>query len=220
MFKKHPSWEGGYKDKSEGAPADSFFLTELKYVTKILQPLDELLKKACYMSEKSRGVGHIALKFIQRNKAPVLVRYLMKIRECHTWISDMPYLGLRFEHHLDGKGIDKVMRTGYPERLLWRHVKFIRDNWKDINEDTHRSLMAFDERSRVETFPEFPQDLIDEHLRRHNNDIKNGYKYTGLTRTQLRKPVKDSGAKDNMEAERSEYEKSAYEKSEGGSDGE
>jgi hypothetical protein len=79
--------------------------------------------------------------------------------------------------------------------------------------------MAFDERSRVETFPEFPQDLIDEHLRRHNND-KNGYKYTGLTRTQLRKPLKDIGVKDNLEAERSEYEKSAYEKSEGGSDGE
>jgi hypothetical protein len=99
---------------SEEAPADSFFPTELKYITGILQPLEELLRKACYMSEKSRGVGHIALKFIQRNKAPVLVRYLMKIRECHTWISDMPHLGLRFEHHLDGKGIDKFMRTGLP----------------------------------------------------------------------------------------------------------
>ena len=113
------------------------------------------------MSEKSRRVDHIAMKFITRNKTPVMVRYFMKIRECHTWISDMPHLGRRFEHHLDGKGIDKFMRTGYPERLLWRHVKFIRDNWKNINEATHRVLMRFDGDSRAETFEPWRQYLID-----------------------------------------------------------
>ena len=82
------------------------------------------------MSEKSRGVSFIAMKFITRNKTPVLVRYFLKIRDCHTWISDMPPLSRRFEHHLDGKGIDKFMKDECPERLLWRHVKFIRDNWR------------------------------------------------------------------------------------------
>jgi hypothetical protein len=134
------------------------------------------------MSEKSRGVSFIAMKFITRNKTPVLVRYFLKIRDCHPWVSDMPPLSRRFEHHLDGKGIDKFMKDDCPEKLLWRHVKFIRDNWRYINKDTHRELMKFDKDSRAETFPEFPQDLIDEHLKRHNTDKKNGHKYTGLTR--------------------------------------
>ena len=95
-----------------GSPADSYIPTEQKYIAIMLRPLGELLKKACYMSEKSRRVDHIAMKFITRNKTPVMVRYFMKIRESHTWISDMPYLGRRFEHHLDGKGIDKFMKTG------------------------------------------------------------------------------------------------------------
>jgi hypothetical protein len=43
--------------------------------------------------------------------------------------------------------------------------------------------MKFDKDSRAETFPEFPQDLIDEHLKRHYTDKKNGHKYTGLTRS-------------------------------------
>ena len=139
------------------------------------------------MSEKSRGVDHIAMKFVTRNRTPVLVRYFMKIRECHPWVSDLPYLGRIFEHHLDGRGVDKFMKKDHPERLLWRHVKFIRDNWRKINEVTHRDLMTFDGDSRAETFPEFPQYLIDGHLERHK---KQEYKYIGLTRTQLRdKPI-------------------------------
>ena len=66
MFIKDPSWDGGYKDTSEGAPVDSFVPTEHKYIAGILQPLEDLLRKACYVSEKSRGVGHIAMKFITR----------------------------------------------------------------------------------------------------------------------------------------------------------
>jgi hypothetical protein len=77
--------------------------------------------------------------------------------------------------------------------------------------------MRFDRDSRAETFPEFPQYLIDEHLIRHNN---NDYKYTGLTRSQLRNKLITSGVKCNSEGERSEYEKSVYEKSEAGIDGE
>ena len=60
--------------------------------------------------------------------------------------------------------------------------------------------MRFDEDSRAETFPEFLQDLIDEHLERHR---KQEYKYIGLTRTQLRgKPI-PKGVKGDSEGERS-----------------
>jgi len=78
-----------------------------------------------------------------------MVRYLRKIEDLHDWVRTFDPLSLRFEPHLDGSGIRKLMRTKEPEKLLWRHAKFIRDNWKKINEVTHRQYMEFCPDSRI-----------------------------------------------------------------------
>ena len=50
----------------------------------------------------------IAAKFISNNK-PILVRYLWKIEDCHSWVKCMKPLTRRFESHLDGEGVNKFM---------------------------------------------------------------------------------------------------------------
>ncbi len=98
----------------------------------------------------------IAAKFISNNK-PILVRYLWKIEDCHSWVKCMKPLTRRFEPHLDGEGVNKFMSHKEPERLLWRHVKFMRDNWRDMTDETsHRRLMAFDSKSKAENVDPWP----------------------------------------------------------------
>jgi hypothetical protein len=75
----------------------------------MLRPLEELTKKASYISMQSRGAGQIAKKLIKRNK-PIMVRYLRKIEDLHDWVRVFEPLPLRFEPHLDGSGIRKLMK--------------------------------------------------------------------------------------------------------------
>ena len=120
-----------------GAPKDSYFPENEGLITEMLRPLEELIRKACYVSMLSRGAGLIAQKLIKRKK-PIMVRYLRKLEDLHDWVRTFDPLPLRFEPHLDGSGIRKLMKTNEPEKLLWRHAKFIRDNWEKINKVTHR----------------------------------------------------------------------------------
>ncbi len=75
-----------------------------------------------------------------------------------------------FEHHFDGVRLDKLISQDEPEKILWLHLEHMRINMDMIVEkQSYRKLMTFDESSRVETFPEFPQWKIDAHLQRHEN---------------------------------------------------
>ena len=82
----------------------------------------------------------IAAKFISNNK-PILVRYLWKIEDCHSWVKCMKPLTRRFEPHLDGEGVNK----------------FMRDNWRNMTDEiSHRRLMAFDSKSKAEDVDPWP----------------------------------------------------------------
>ena len=53
-----------------------------------------------------------------------------------------------------------------------------------MTEDTQRQYMAFDAESKVETFPEFPEDAIDKYLSQWLIGLDRVYK--GLSRSDLR----------------------------------
>ena len=134
-------------------------------ITEMLKPLEDLVRKACYVSMQSRGVGQIAKKLVERGK-PIMVRYLRKIEDLHDWVRTFDPLPWRFEPHLDGRGIRKLMRSKEPEKILWKHAKFIRDNWeKIVDNDSHRKYMQFDSDSRILEISDWPQIEIDMHYK-------------------------------------------------------
>ena len=56
----------------------------------MLKPLVELVKKACYVTNKSRAVGLIARKLIERDKnknKPIQVKYLYKLEGLGDWVN-------------------------------------------------------------------------------------------------------------------------------------
>lgn len=49
------------------------------------------------------------------------------------------------------------MRLTEPEKRLWKHVEFIRDNWeKIVDEETHKLYMNFDDESRIKHMKDWP----------------------------------------------------------------
>lgn len=71
------------------------------------------------------------------------------------------------------------------ERLLWRHIKFIRDNWKDIVDDTSQMrLIILDSKSKPEVMDPWPQKSIDMLFKAHNDEQK---RYTGMTSSKKRR---------------------------------
>ena len=57
------------------------------------------------------------------------MRYLKKIQSYEQWAKDLEPLALRFEPHLDGRGIIKIMKGKCPEELFWRHLDYIYRHW-------------------------------------------------------------------------------------------
>jgi len=53
-------WVGGRRNPRVGAPKDSYFPENEGLITEMLRPLEELIRKACYVSMLSRGAGLIA----------------------------------------------------------------------------------------------------------------------------------------------------------------
>jgi hypothetical protein len=102
-------WSGGRKNPNRNSPKDSYIPEDEGLITEMLRPLEELVRKACYVSMLSRGAGLIAQKLIKRKK-PIMVRYLRKIEDLHEWVRTLDPLPLRFEPHLDGDGIRKLMK--------------------------------------------------------------------------------------------------------------
>jgi hypothetical protein len=102
-------WSGGRKNPNRNSPKDSYIPEDEGLITEMLRPLEELVRKACYVSMLSRGAGLIAQKLIKRKK-PIMVRYLRKIEDLHEWVRTLDPLPLRFEPHLYGSGIKKLMK--------------------------------------------------------------------------------------------------------------
>jgi hypothetical protein len=76
--KKGYLWPGGVKDLRKGAEIDSYVPSNTVMITKMLAPLEIVLRRTCYVSTKSRGLKLMATKLVSRGK-PILVRYLKLI---------------------------------------------------------------------------------------------------------------------------------------------
>ena len=172
----------------KGAEIDSYVPSNTKIITKMLAPLEIVLRKTCYVNTKSRGLNLMALKLVNRGK-PIQVRHLKLIEGSLDWAINAPSLALRFESHWDGVGMDNLMNNDQPEKVIWEHLKFIQKNYMNLKDEaSHRRLMVFDENSRVETFTAFPASVIKQHKERHQSGEK---VYVGPTRHQLRKGWKE-----------------------------
>jgi hypothetical protein len=123
----------------------------------MLIPLETAMKRLCYVPKNSRPAKMIADRLVVRNE-PVSVRYLKLIEDSATWTHVLRDAPLRFEQHFDSEGLRLLMTYPQPERILWKHLEFMRVHKGEmIDLKTHRRLMTFDADSSVETFPEFPQ---------------------------------------------------------------
>ena len=115
------------------------------------------MKRLCYVPKNSRPAKMIADRLVVRNE-PVSVRYLKLIEDSATWTHFLRDAPLRFEQHFDSEGLRLLMTYPQPERILWKHLEFMRVHKNEMRDlKTHRRLMTFDADSSVETFPEFPQ---------------------------------------------------------------
>jgi hypothetical protein len=95
----------------------------------------------------------------------------------------MKPMGLRFDSHLDGVGIERFLKKPCPERRLWKHLKWIRDHKDKITPKTHKRLMRFDTESTVEDFRPLPDAVIAKHKELHDKGKTN---YKGPTRSKMR----------------------------------
>jgi hypothetical protein len=76
--KKDYLWPGGVKDLRKGAEIDSYVPSNVDMITKMLTPLEIVMRKTCYVSTRSRGLRLMATKLVSRGK-PIQVRYLKLI---------------------------------------------------------------------------------------------------------------------------------------------
>ena len=106
----------------------------------------------------------IAKEMIAKKK-PVSVRYLRLIELSSWWTHELEEIPYRFEPHLDGQGVRAIFNSPQPEKILWKHLEWMRKYMNRMNKDTHRLYMAFDAESKAETFPEFPKKDIEEYLK-------------------------------------------------------
>ena len=155
-----------------------------KHIAKMLKPLETAMKKLCYVPKDSKPAKMIAYRLVARKK-PVKVGYLKLIENSVTWTRDLEDLPLRFEQHFDADGLRLLMSYTQPEKILWKNLEFMRVHKGEMRDaKSHRSLMTFDENSRVETFNEFPKWQIEGHLFRHECGQRG---YQSLSRADLRK---------------------------------
>jgi len=89
-------WPGGVKDLRKGAEIDSYIPSNAVMITKMLAPLEIVMRKTCYVSTKSRGLRLMATKLVSRGK-PIQMRYLKLIEKSWDWVINIPSLPLRFE---------------------------------------------------------------------------------------------------------------------------
>ena len=150
-------WAGGVRDPRPLSDIDMFIPQNEEHIAKMLIPLEIAMKRLCYVPKDSRPARMIAKRLVEREK-PVRVRYLKMIEDSATWTHVLRDAPLRFEQHFDSEGLRLLMTYPHPERILWKHLEFMRVHKNEMRDlKTHRRLMTFDADSSVETFPEFPQ---------------------------------------------------------------
>ena len=156
----------------------------------MLIPLEIAMKRLCYVPKDSRPARMIAKRLVERGK-PVRVRYLKMIEDSATWTHVLRDAPLRFEQHFDSEGLRLLMTYPHPERILWKHLEFMRVNKNEmVDLETHRRLMTFDADSSVETFSEFPKWQIEAYLFRYGLEQEG---YVGVSRSDLRKAENNIG---------------------------
>jgi hypothetical protein len=121
---------GGIKNPDPMSEVDSYIPTNVKWLVGMLRPLDKTVKKACYVAPKSRCVKLIARKLVER-KEPVLLRFIYRINDFYKMAAEMKPMKWKFEPHLDGEGVNNIMKEDCPERIFWLHLKYIHDH-KDL----------------------------------------------------------------------------------------
>ena len=145
-----------------------------------MDPLEKAAKRCCYIKKNSTLAKHLADLFVEREK-PVKVRYFELICNQSHWTNNCSNLEYRFENHLDWEGICRFMDHSEPERMLWEHLKYMKENKGGlVTYEATRRLMKFDSGSRVVELPDVPSAVIDEHYKRHN---KGNEDYKGPTST-------------------------------------
>jgi hypothetical protein len=105
----------------------------------------------------------------------VKVRYLEKIEDLKKWQDDFSDLEYRFLNHLDGDGVRNLMNNPCPERLLWRHLKYIlKHREKMVDAKSAQRLMVFNKKSRIRRLPEKTLEDIEKYAEafRRNEDYE------------------------------------------------
>lgn len=65
-------------------------------------------------------------------------------------MEELYYQPFRIENHLDGPGINGILAKRCPERILWRHLRWIRDNKEKLKHlKWTRIYIKFDAESTV-----------------------------------------------------------------------
>ena len=150
-------WAGGERDPRPLSDIDMYIPRDEEHIAKMLIPLEIAMKRLCYVPKDSRPARMIANRLVAR-KEPVRVRYLKMIEDSATWTHVLRDAPLRFEQHFDSEGLRLLMTYPQPERILWKHLEFMRVHKNEmVDMETHRRLMTFDADSRVETFSDFPK---------------------------------------------------------------
>jgi hypothetical protein len=99
-------------------------------------------------------MSSLVAKHLVGRKKEVKVRYLEKIEDSKKWQDDFSDQEYRFLNHLDGDGVRNLMNDPCPERLLWRHLKYIlKHREKMVDAKSAQGLMVFDKKSRIRRLP-------------------------------------------------------------------
>jgi hypothetical protein len=105
--------DGFRKNPNPGAESDSYFPVDKEKIAEMLMPLSILLKKACYVHPRSRCAAVLIAKGLLRPMRPkaLILRYFVKIQSYKEWVDKLEPLEYKFESHMDGVGVRKMLRT-------------------------------------------------------------------------------------------------------------
>ena len=105
--------DGFRKNPNLGAESDSYFPVDKEKIAEMLMPLSVLLKKACYVHPRSRCAAVLIAKGLLRPMRPkaLILRYFVKIQSYKEWVEKLEPLEYKFESHMDGVGVRKMLRT-------------------------------------------------------------------------------------------------------------
>ena len=167
-----------------GEAVDSYIPKEEAYIAQVLSPFEQACNMLCYVPKRSRKIAALIAKEMVSKGNPVSVRYLNLIERSIWWTCSLRPIPRRFEMHFDGHGVKALFNSPEPEKVLWKHLEWMRKyKHKMVDKVSHRRYMAFDEESRVETFAEFPGQVIEDYLKQYAAE---DFVYIGVSRSDLR----------------------------------